>query len=105
MLLEFLHSSQKGLIMSNSYYQLESEKFVDGFFRLLDEHEADPTSYHSVYLRHPFVLIISANGSLDLVNSEINRTISHSRNLKKSDPRWISYVGKMLAKYLERLSD
>lgn len=90
--------------MNDGYYQLESEKFVNGFFRLLDEHKEDPTSYHSVYLRHPFVLIISADGYLDLVNSETNRTVSHSRNLKKSDPRWITYVGKMLAKYLENLS-
>jgi len=87
-------------------YLMESESrhFIDAFFNLLEKHEEEPTSPHTRFLMHPYILIIGTNGHMDLVNNNTNTTVSHSRGLKRSDPKWIRCIGTMLSRYLCLLS-
>lgn len=91
-------------------YRDESTYFVNTAFRLLDEHKFDPHSREATdinTLQWPYGLRINDQGQLNLVKIveirpgfETAKIIGHTYGNKYSQ---ITYIGKLLAIYLEHL--
>ena len=91
-------------------YREESTYFINTAFRLLDEHKFDPYSREATdiaTLEWPYGLRINDQGQLNLVKIvkirpgfETAKIIGHTYGNKYSQ---ITYIGKLLAIYLEHL--
>ena len=88
---------------NHNFYQEAASLFVSTAFNLLATYAIAPTGIDSnreVYLDGDYRLRISRNGELNLVDPHGKLIAAHSFDKSYSQ---YTYVGKMLASYLERL--